>query len=65
MELMPEINVQIGHGRQFIGNGYRSLILSDMAPSYFFIRFNTKVWKLHYTNIYASIAPKALKDSDV
>jgi hypothetical protein len=64
MELMPEINVQIGHGQQFLGHGHRSLLLSDLAPAYFFVRVNTQFWKLRYTNLYANIAPFALKDSD-
>lgn len=28
------INFQLGHGRHFFGNGYRSLLLSDYAPDY-------------------------------
>lgn len=42
------INIQFGHDRFFIGNGYRSLILSDYAPPSFFLKGNVKVWKLNY-----------------
>jgi hypothetical protein len=42
------INVQFGHDRFFIGNGYRSLIYSDFAPPTWFIKGNVKVWKLNY-----------------
>lgn len=42
------INVQFGHDRFFIGNGYRSLILSDFAPPALFLRGNVRVWKLNY-----------------
>lgn len=42
------INLQLGHDRFFIGNGYRSLILSDFAPPSFFFKMNVKVWKLNY-----------------
>jgi hypothetical protein len=42
------INVQFGHDRFFIGNGYRSLIYSDFAPPTWFIKANVKVWKINY-----------------
>jgi hypothetical protein len=42
------IDVQFGHDRTFIGNGYRSLILSDWAPPSLFLRTNLKIWKINY-----------------
>ncbi|MBK0403416.1 hypothetical protein I5M27_10495 [Adhaeribacter sp. BT258] len=53
--LSKHINIQLGHDKNFIGNGYRSLILSDYAPGYFFLKLNTQVWKLQYENIFASM----------
>ena len=49
---IKEIMVQFGHDRNFIGNGYRSLILSDRAKEYPFLKFNTRVWKLNYQNLF-------------
>lgn len=49
------INVQLGHDKNFMGNGYRSLILSDYAPAYFFLKLNTQIWKIQYQNIFASM----------
>ncbi|WP_313791506.1 hypothetical protein [Lacinutrix neustonica] len=46
------INVQFGHGKQFIGDGYRSLIQSDVASPYPFLKLNTKLRKIKYTNTY-------------
>lgn len=49
------LNIQVGHGKQKIGNGYRSLLLSDNAFNYPYARI-TSQWlkgKLQYTNIYA------------
>jgi hypothetical protein len=49
------VNIQMGHGKQKIGNGYRSLLLSDNAFNYPYIRL-TSQWlkgKIQYTNIYA------------
>jgi len=46
--ISKHIWVQFGHDRTFIGNGYRSLIFSDVAPPSQFLRANVKVWKLNY-----------------
>ncbi|MBK7311101.1 MAG: hypothetical protein IPI93_09970 [Sphingobacteriaceae bacterium] len=48
-------NFQVGHGKHKVGNGYRSLLLSDNAFNYPYARI-TQQWfggKLQYTNIYA------------
>jgi hypothetical protein len=49
------LNIQLGHGKQKIGNGYRSLLLSDNAFNYPYIRITSEWFKgrLQYTNIYA------------
>lgn len=49
------INIQLGHDRNFIGNGYRSLILSDYSTPYFFLKLNTRVWKFNYQNLFAEL----------
>jgi hypothetical protein len=46
------INMQLGYGRNFIGDGYRSLILSDAASPYPFFKLNTTFWRIKYTNTY-------------
>ncbi|WP_299382405.1 gliding motility protein RemB [uncultured Lacinutrix sp.] len=46
------INVQFGHGKNFIGDGYRSLFQSDAASPYPYLKLNTKFWKIKYTNTY-------------
>lgn len=45
-------DLQLGHGRNFIGDGYRSLLLSDGSSSYPYFKINTQFWKIKYTNIY-------------
>lgn len=50
---IEEVTVQFGHDRNFIGNGYRSLILSDYATPNTFLKLNTNVWKLNYMNLYS------------
>lgn len=44
------INVQFGHGKNFIGDGYRSLLQSDVANPQTFLKLNTNFWKIKYTN---------------
>jgi len=46
-------NIQFGHGKNFIGDGYRSLLLSDNAFNYPYLKITTNVWRLKYTNLYA------------
>lgn len=45
-------NLQLGYGRNFIGDGYRSLLFSDGASPYPFLKINTTFWKIKYTNTY-------------
>lgn len=47
-EATKHINLQFGHDRFFIGNGFRSLIFSDFSPPVLFFKGNVKVWKLNY-----------------
>lgn len=46
------INIQFGHGKNFIGDGYRSLLQSDVASPYPYLKLNTSFWKIKYTNTY-------------
>lgn len=46
------INLQLGYGRNFIGDGYRSLLLGDAASPYPYFKINTSFWKIKYTNTY-------------
>ncbi|MEZ4858882.1 MAG: gliding motility protein RemB [Flavobacteriaceae bacterium] len=48
-------NLQLGHGKNFIGDGYRSLLLSDNASPYPYFKLNTTIWKLKYTNTWMSL----------
>jgi hypothetical protein len=45
-------NVQFGHDKNFIGDGYRSLLLSDNANSYPFLKISTTFWKVKYMNLF-------------
>jgi len=45
-------NLQAGKARNFFGEGYRSLLLSDNGASYPFLKFVTTAWKNKYVNLY-------------
>lgn len=53
------IRIQFGHDRNFIGDGYRSFILSDFGKEYLFLKINTKIWKLNYQNLFAEMSDQA------
>ena len=50
------INIQFGYDRNFIGDGYRSLFLSDFASSYLFLKLNTHIWKINYQNLFMELS---------
>ncbi|TXD82448.1 gliding motility protein RemB [Subsaximicrobium wynnwilliamsii] len=49
------LNIQFGHGKNFIGDGYRSLLQSDATSPYPFVKINTSFWKIKYTNTWMSL----------
>ncbi|MFN4255617.1 MAG: capsule assembly Wzi family protein [Saprospiraceae bacterium] len=51
------VGVQLGHGKHFIGNGYRSMFLSDFSNNYFYLKLSTRVWKFDYQNLFLEITP--------
>jgi len=44
---------ELGTGKNFLGNGYRSMLLSDNARNYPYFRIDTRIWRFHYTNLWA------------
>ncbi len=47
-------NIQLGHGKHFVGDGYRSLLLSDNTFNYPYARITTTFKNFQYTNLYTS-----------
>jgi hypothetical protein len=43
---------QFGNGRNFIGDGYRSFVLSDVSSPTTYLKMKVDFWKLQYTNIW-------------
>lgn len=46
-------NFQLGQGKNFIGDGYRSLLLSDNSFDYPYFKVTSTFGKFQYTNMYA------------
>ena len=60
------IDIQFGYDKNFIGNGARSLFLSDFSGSATFLKINTRIWKLNYENLYMELIPTSrARASDV
>ena len=53
--ISKSISAQLGFGKHFIGTGQRSLILSNYANNYPYLRINTKTRIFDYTNIFAEL----------
>ena len=47
------ILLSLGKGKNFWGDGYRSLLLSDNAAAYPFFRIESEFWNVKYVNLYS------------
>lgn len=49
------LNFELGNGKSFFGDGYRSLLLSDFSSPYPYLQINERLeWRLHYTCLFTS-----------
>ncbi len=46
------LQFQFGQGKNFIGDGYRSFILSDVSSPATYLKVKANLWKFQYTNIW-------------
>lgn len=61
-QITKHIEVQVGHDRNFAGEGYRSFQISDFSNPYMFVKFNTKVWRFQLTNIWSQMTADVFYD---
>ncbi|MBI9066014.1 MAG: hypothetical protein JEZ09_01900 [Salinivirgaceae bacterium] len=54
-------NFTFGHGKNFIGDGYRSLLLSDNSFNYPYFRITTDFWNIKYVNIWSQYQDLTVK----
>ena len=64
VNVLKYINISFGRDKFFIGDGDRSLILSDYSAPYLFLRFNVHFWRFTYDNIYAELTSEYTRGAD-
>lgn len=47
------LNIALGYDKNFIGDGYRSMLLSDVAANYSFLRIRASLGNVQYQTIFA------------
>ena len=50
------IGMQFGHGNNFLGDGNRSMLLSNSSANYLYFKINSKFGKFNYQNIFAQLS---------
>ncbi len=58
------LHFQLGHDKNLLGNGLRSLVLSDFSNRYFFLRVQTRVRKISYQNLFIVGTAPFLRTAD-
>lgn len=51
-------NATLGYGKNFIGDGYRSMMLSDNAMAYPYLKLTADFWRIQYTCLYAQMTDR-------
>lgn len=54
-QLNRHFTFEFGQDRNFIGDGYRSLLLSDNAFHYPYLKIITDIWKIRYVNLFTEL----------
>jgi len=57
-------NFQLGYGKNFIGDGYRSFLVSDNAFNYPYFRIQSNFWRIQYTNLYTQLRDVRFQNPD-
>lgn len=52
------IDATLGYGKNFIGDGYRSMMLSDNAANYPYFKVRADFWRIQYTCLYAQMTDR-------
>lgn len=58
------IDVVFGYDRNFIGNGQRSLFLSDFGSNTLFLKLATRIWKFNYQNLFMELQATEPRGAD-
>lgn len=55
--LQEHVNVTFGYDKNFVGDGLRSLMISEAGAPATFLRLRSKIWKLNYENLFLELMP--------
>lgn len=58
------MDMSLGYDRNFIGNGYRSLLLSDFSTNAMFLKVNTHFGKFNYQNLFMELVAQRIAGPD-
>ncbi len=59
VSVTDNVGFQLGHGKRFLGNGRRSMLLSDFSNNAFYLQADWKFWKIHYRNLWSELRPRS------
>lgn len=62
--IRDHIYVTAGYDQHKIGDGYRSLLLSDLSAGATFLQLKTRIWRLQYQNLYLQLTPQFDRQRD-
>lgn len=52
------LDATLGYGKNFIGDGYRSLVLSDNALAYPYLKLTADFWRIQYTCLFSQMSDR-------
>lgn len=64
INVLKYLNLSFGRDKFFIGDGQRSLFLSDYSAPFLFLRFNMHIWRFNYDNIFAQLNAQYVRGAD-
>ena len=50
--------ITAGNGKNFIGDGIRSLLISDNSGNTNYLKIDTRIWKFNYQNLFLELTPE-------
>lgn len=62
--VLDHLYFKFGYDKHFIGNGYRSLFLSDFSNNMMFLQFKLDVWRISYQSIFAELIQQYDRGAD-
>lgn len=62
--VLKYLDIQFGYDKQFIGDGHRSLLLSDNAAPFLFLKTNLRVWRINYQSIFGEMIGQYKRNAD-